>query len=103
MVCAAVMAKDAARGTMWVQSTEGYMTLSTTLTILGQFIINIHLQFNVILNSIEPRESFDFDYHGNIVEFGRNNVHKSSNLKEQHVEDSTFHVHLVLLILKSRN
>ena len=103
MVCAAVMAKDAARGTMWVQSTEGYMTLSMTLTILSQFIINIHLQFNVILNSIEPRESFDFDYHGIIVEFGWDNIHKSSNLKEQHVEDLTFYGHRILLYSSRAN
>ena len=34
------------------------------------------------------------NYLSNIVEFRRNNVHESSDLKEQHVEDSMFHGHL---------
>ena len=43
------------------------------------------------------------NYLSNIVEFGRNNVHESSNLKEQHVEDSTFHGHCILFYPNSAN
>jgi len=40
------------------------------------------------------------NYLSNIVEIGRNNVHESSDLKEQHVEDSTFHGHRIFFISK---